>query len=293
MDDVEAQAAAAPPLTSSFKPEVSFFVNERGLTLQTYAWRASALRANAFNEPASTNTNNKSTSSPESPTGTPPPAAIVVFVHGYCVHARYECLQPDHPGAPGHTRYDGSLTQRLNEIGCDVHAFDLQGHGESERYKGRRCYASDTDDYARDAVAFVRLVRAKYRKTAVTKQAPPLFLMGASMGGLLAVRALQLTAEASPEREGGDVASGASLGLTGAILIAPALMFKDEHNYCCWWWLKVSSHYLGFPPLPSTLPSPALPSSRPSLSFIFFCSVFQKGRFRSREAKGCRPSTFF
>ena len=106
----------------------------RGLKLQRYAWRASSLARASFgvaqgDAPAGQVAQIESKAAAQ--TDDVPPAAIIIFIHGYCVHARYEALRPAYEGAPGHTKYEGSVTHRLNEVGCDVHAFDLQGHGES------------------------------------------------------------------------------------------------------------------------------------------------------------------
>jgi alpha-beta hydrolase superfamily lysophospholipase len=148
-----------------------------------------------------------------------PPAAIVIFIHGYCVHARYEALLPEYPGAPGHDKYEGSVTHRLNEVGCDVLAFDLQGHGLSDKIHGQPCYVEDFDDFAKDVIQFIRIVKEEYRGMDL----PPLYLLGASMGGLVALRTTQLAP---------DLASG-------LILLAPAIMMLDEADPCCWYWLKL------------------------------------------------------
>jgi len=196
-------------------PERGQFVNAAGLKLCTYAWRANALMNEVFTAhdqaPASVaqKQNGEAKDRDESVARDkkkgPRPSAVVVIVHGYCVHARYECLQPTHPGAHGHDKYEGSIAHRLNEVGCDVHAFDLQGHGESERRKGLRCYASDMDDFARDVIQFTKLVKESYTDgTADEKSggylssrkkagaAPPIFIVGASMGGLVVCRAVQM-----------------------------------------------------------------------------------------------------
>ena len=94
------------------------------------------------------------THSPPSPAGCAHPPA-----------GRFELLRPEVEGATnGHARYDGSVVHRLNEVGCDVHAFDLQGHGLSEKYKQRPAYAEDLDDLARDVVQFISIVKEEYRK---------------------------------------------------------------------------------------------------------------------------------
>merc|ERR1712060_318335 len=131
-------------------PERGSFVNGRGLRLERYTWRASALKKVGFGSKPPAGSNDDPTVVENAGTEGAnndelPPAAIILFVHGYCVHARYEALLPEYEGAPGHEKYEGSITHRLNEVGCDVHAFDLQGHGLSEKLKGAPCYVDDFD----------------------------------------------------------------------------------------------------------------------------------------------------
>lgn len=217
------------------EPERGNFKNARGLRLERYTWRASALRDRGFgivNERGGGGGFSGEVHDQE-PAGSEDeilPAAIVIFVHGYCVHARYEALLPEYPGAPGHNRYEGSITHRLNEVGFDVHAFDLQGHGLSEKYRGEPCYVDDFDDFAKDVIQFTEMVKREYAdKCSKREVVPPLYIVGASMGGLVTLRTTQLAP---------DLANG-------IVLLAPAIMMLDEENYCCWYFLKKPAlHFL-------------------------------------------------
>ena len=209
-------------------PERGSFVNERGLHLQRYTWRASALMSKGFGtaqgkEPAGTNEDTSEKEKAESEEQLPP-AAIIIFVHGYCVHARYEALLPEYPGAPGHDKYEGSITHRLNEVGCDVLAFDLQGHGLSDKLHGLSCYVDDFDDFSKDVIQFIKIVKDEYTKkvSSFSRDVPPIYVLGASMGGLVAIRTIQLAP---------DLADG-------LVLLAPAIMMLDEADHCCWYYLK-------------------------------------------------------
>ncbi len=236
-----AQGSGAGPacIGIDLAPERGSFVNARGLRLQRYSWRASALMSHCFgldgaNEPAGSSPNKRPKEVAEEESL--PPAAIIIFVHGYCVHARYEALLPAHPRAAGHSKYEGSITHRLNEAGCDVHAFDLQGHGLSERLDGEPCYAADFDDFPADVIQFTELVKREYvakmaaenaalgRKFPEPSEAnlPPLYIVGASMGGLVTIRTVQMRPKLAD----------------GMVLLAPAIMLNDEENFCCWYYLK-------------------------------------------------------
>jgi alpha-beta hydrolase superfamily lysophospholipase len=87
------------------------------------------------------------------------PRAVLVIVHGLKDHsARY-----------------AEFADRLAQHGYEVRAFDLRGHGSSE---GRRAYVSDFDEYPSDLETFVHRVR---------RPGKPLFVLGHSMGGAIAV----------------------------------------------------------------------------------------------------------
>lgn len=86
--------------------------------------------------------------------------AVVALVHG--IH--------EHSG-----RY-AYVASQLMLRGIEVHAFDLRGHGESE---GPRGQIESFDDYLDDLDRFIAHVQA-------TATEAPLFLMGHSMGGLIA-----------------------------------------------------------------------------------------------------------
>ncbi|MCC6064344.1 MAG: alpha/beta hydrolase [Thermofilum sp.] len=91
-----------------------------------------------------------------------PVKAVVVGVHGFAEHAgRY-----DHVG------------RFLSERGFALYMYDLRGHGRSESPRG---YVDRFERFVEDTVAFAKLVKSETgAKT---------FLLGHSMGGLIAVLA--------------------------------------------------------------------------------------------------------
>jgi alpha-beta hydrolase superfamily lysophospholipase len=89
------------------------------------------------------------------------------------------------------------VAQELAERGLTVHAVDHRGHGRSG---GRRGYVAHFGEFVRDFETF---------RAAIAKEHPsdaPLFLLGHSMGGLIAIHHLQTHPEA---------------GYRGAVLSAP------------------------------------------------------------------------
>ena len=111
----------------------------------------------------------------------PAPRAALLLVHGFAEHAG---------------RHERTL-EHLAARGISAYAYDQRGHGRSP---GRRAIVARFDAWVIDALRVLDDVAA---------DAPglPLFLMGASMGGLLAIRAAQRR----------------PAGLAGVIAVAPAL----------------------------------------------------------------------
>jgi len=122
------------------------------------------------------------------------PERVVVLVHGFAEHTgRYE-----------------RVASWLADRGCAVHAFDLRGHGRSE---GPRGHAASFQVLVDDVEVFVARVRSQHPGL-------PVFVLGHSMGGLLA---LGYTAQRSPAVSG-VMTSGAALHLgespSGAEILA-------------------------------------------------------------------------
>lgn len=90
------------------------------------------------------------------------PRAAVVLVHGICEHSG---------------RY-GFLAERLAGQGIATFSVDLRGHGRSP---GERAWVERFDDYLHDVDALLAKTREQMPQV-------PLFLMGHSMGGAIALR---------------------------------------------------------------------------------------------------------
>ncbi|MCK4408490.1 MAG: lysophospholipase [Candidatus Eisenbacteria sp.] len=89
------------------------------------------------------------------------PRAVVGLVHGYAEHS---------------SRYDATA-RCLARDGYAVQTLDLRGHGRSE---GKRCFVSDFREYLSD-------VDAVLQRAARSWPERPVFLMGHSLGGLIAL----------------------------------------------------------------------------------------------------------
>lgn len=114
------------------------------------------------------------------------PKAAIVLVHG----------QGEHSG-----RY-GYAAAALNRRGYDVYSGDLPGHGRSG---GLRGHIDRFDDYLR--VVDEWLTAARRRQSGA-----PVFLLGHSVGGLIAIRYLETQPNAA--------------SLAGAVLSSPALRLR-------------------------------------------------------------------
>lgn len=119
------------------------------------------------------------------------PAAIILALHGF----------NDYSNA-----FDGFGSWAATR-GIAVHAYDQRGFGDAP---GRGYWHAD-DALARDAEAALRLLKARYPGT-------PLYLLGMSMGGAIAMLALDTT-------DAADIADG-------AILVAPAVWGASTQG---WW----------------------------------------------------------
>jgi alpha-beta hydrolase superfamily lysophospholipase len=90
----------------------------------------------------------------------PNPLALMVIVHGLAEHLG---------------RYD-YVAGKLNESGISVYRFDNRGHGRSGGLRGDN---DDPDKFLKDTDLVVQLARKE-------NEGKPLFMLGHSMGGLIA-----------------------------------------------------------------------------------------------------------
>ena len=100
-----------------------------------------------------------------------------------------------------------NVVERLAPAGFALYGFDLRGHGRSP---GRRAFIQSWDDYRQDVRAFARFVASQQPRQ-------PLFLLGHSLGGIIALD----YAVRHPDDLRGVIAIGPAIGELG---ISPALM---------------------------------------------------------------------
>jgi acylglycerol lipase len=133
---------------------------------------------------------------------------VVVFCHGYGVHAVFDILKPLIPGGP-HVVYENSFTQRLVDAGYALWTFDCQGHGVSGAVENLKAYFNRFTHLADDFLLFTRLVREHEQGSSV-----PFFACGPSMGGGVIARAARLQPNF----------------VDGMILVAPMLCLDNLAN---------------------------------------------------------------
>ena len=114
------------------------------------------------------------------------PAALLVVVHGFGEHAAR------------HAR----MMQRLAERRIASYAYDHRGHGHSP---GERAFIERFDDLVSDA----GVIR---RRAAAEHPGLPLFVFGMSMGGVVAARSVERSAD----------------GVRGLVLISPAFAAAEH-----------------------------------------------------------------
>ena len=102
---------------------------------------------------------------------------ITLFTQNFIVDNAKASLMIIHGLAEYSERYS-HVVKAFNDAGVNVYTFDLRGHGHSE---GERAFITDLDEYRED-------VENVYR--AIPKDLP-FFVLGHSMGGLIAVHFLQ------------------------------------------------------------------------------------------------------
>eukprot|EP00914_Ancora_sagittata_P027793 GHVO01054320.1.p1 GENE.GHVO01054320.1~~GHVO01054320.1.p1 ORF type:complete len:484 (+),score=76.99 GHVO01054320.1:150-1601(+) len=150
------------------------FKNDRGLLLKGYRW-----------------------------TCVGKPKGMVVAIHGICSHSRLAWLRSRTWDALYDKRitdaekevlvegdmeltYRGSWVETLNQFGLDVYALDIQGHGLSEAYGRTRLNVERFDDFVDDTLSVLRHAHEQARLKWQTEV--PVYLVGYSLGGLIAAR---------------------------------------------------------------------------------------------------------
>lgn len=145
------------------------------------------------------------------PCDAPDPIAAVFLVHGFRSHARFNFLRSDPPNrlhCYGDATSASSFIRQLNLRQIAVHAHDHVGHGSST---GLRAYFPSFHALVDDLVSYVKRVDEKLE---YSRRGIPLFVVGHSLGGTVAILAA---------RENPDLFHG--MALSSAASEPPADMF--------------------------------------------------------------------
>jgi acylglycerol lipase len=147
--------------------------------------------------------------------------ALVLFLHGLHSNSSFGTMDPLAPGER-HRKYEGSVPQHLNEQGILVFAHDHMGHGRTLTASGKieHRVVDRFRTLELDTLRHIEIMRSlasseELSEESAPDQPKPLFIIGESMGGLLAVSlALHYPDRLFP--------TGTRAG--GLVLIAPAVL---------------------------------------------------------------------
>ncbi|CAD2096431.1 lysophospholipase, putative [Plasmodium vinckei lentum] len=163
-------------------PKIGCLRNKNGLLLKTYAWIVKN------------------------------PIGNVLLIHGFKVHTRLIFMKKNFK-IPNNNEglvvdnnnqyiYKDSWIENFNQNGYSVYGLDLQGHGESQSFGKFKGDFSSFDDLVDDVIQYMNQI---YDETSndnqkddgsnniatTKKKRPPMYIVGYSMGGNIALRVLQ------------------------------------------------------------------------------------------------------
>ncbi|SBS89726.1 lysophospholipase, putative [Plasmodium ovale curtisi] len=167
-------------------PKIGWLCNKNGLLLKTYAWIVKNSIGN------------------------------ILLIHGFKAHARLVFMRinlkmPNDDGDVvvdnnNYYIYKDSWIEKFNQNGYSVYTLDLQGHGESQGWKNGKGDINCFDDIVDDVIQYMNHIQNntsndnqkddKYHNTVTNKKKKlPMYIIGHSMGGNIALRILQLLGE--------------------------------------------------------------------------------------------------
>ncbi|CXI21086.1 lysophospholipase, putative [Plasmodium berghei] len=164
-------------------PKVDYFYNKDGLLLKTYGWIVKKA------------------------------LGIVLLIHGLKGHARFTYLRANAEvinnnevlviDNNNYYVYNGSWVEKFNQSGYSVYALDLQGHGESEGWANLRGHIKRFGDLVDDVIQYMNKIQDEISNDNINddeshdivitqKKRLPMYIVGHSMGGNIALRVLQV-----------------------------------------------------------------------------------------------------
>ncbi|VTZ70682.1 lysophospholipase, putative [Plasmodium chabaudi chabaudi] len=162
-------------------PNIGLLRNKNGLLLKTYAWIVKNSIGN------------------------------VLLIHGLKAHTRLTFMKinlkmPNNNegvivDSDNYYIYKDSWIEKFNQNGYSVYALDLQGHGESQAWKNVRGDFSSFDDLVDDVIQYINQIQDESHNIVASKKKKlPMYLVGYSMGGTIALRTLQVLNEEKEDR---------------------------------------------------------------------------------------------
>ncbi|SCL86777.1 Alpha/beta hydrolase family/alpha/beta hydrolase fold/Serine aminopeptidase, S33, putative, partial [Plasmodium chabaudi adami] len=162
-------------------PNIGLLRNKNGLLLKTYAWIVKNSIGN------------------------------VLLIHGLKAHTRLTFMKinlkiPNNNegvivDSDNYYIYKDSWIEKFNQNGYSVYALDLQGHGESQAWKNVRGDFSSFDDLVDDVIQYINQIQDESHNIVTTKKKKlPMYLVGYSMGGTIALRTLQVLNKEKEDR---------------------------------------------------------------------------------------------
>ncbi|SBT58731.1 lysophospholipase, putative [Plasmodium ovale wallikeri] len=174
------------------KPTLDSFFNKDGLLLRTYGW----LVKNAV--------------------------GIIVLIHGLKSHARLtylnnnvEIISNDKAiliDGNNYYIYRDSWIECFNKNKYSVYAIDLQGHGQSDGWQNLPANVNEFDDLVYDVIQYMNKIRDETSSLSCSMDSItsdsgqincqkdiPIYLIGHSMGGNIALRTLQILGKTEDE----------------------------------------------------------------------------------------------
>ncbi|GAW83210.1 PST-A protein [Plasmodium gonderi] len=208
------------------RPQLGAFKNKHGVSLSTYGW----LVKNAI--------------------------GIIILIHGLNSHVRFSFLRHnvDIVGTDKAILKDGvnyyvykdSWVERFNKSGYSVYGIDLQGHGKSGGWGHLRANIRHFDDMVHDVLDYIMKIQENFCGSEKSnnilccddlkgsKKSIPVYIIGQSMGGNIALRTLQLIGKMGEYNEKKLNIKGC-ISLSGMIsierLVASPRSYKYKYIY--------------------------------------------------------------
>ncbi|GAB69476.1 PST-A protein, partial [Plasmodium cynomolgi strain B] len=267
------------------RPTIRSFFNKDGLLLKTYGW----LVKNAI--------------------------GLIVLIHGLNSHARFSFLRHNvHVlnnnrailmDGNNYYIYKDSWVEHFNKNGYSVFGIDLQGHGESEGWENLSLNVKEFDDLVYDVLEYIQKIQddnIRYLNNGSTGNsrrnsnsrggessrndhlanritAPlPVYLIGQSMGGNVALRALQLVGKFRGLNQRLNIRGCVSLS---GMIAVEALGLPSSYIYKSFF-MPLSRFFSDF------LPTLRLLCELPYKRFQYIRDIGRYDRMRDRRGITCR-----